>query len=239
MMPVKVRNWLSWSRRHWRRLLVLVFASILPMLWFAEIAEDLVEHEGFFYDAPILQALHAFSSDGYDALARSISLIGLRWGTVPLDIAVFVFLLARRQSMHARYWAVAVGGAAVLNVVAKHAFARTRPNLWQSIAPENTFSFPSGHAMGSMAAMAALVVLLWPTRWRYPMLIFAATFVVAVGLSRMYLGVHYPSDVLAGWAASLGWVIGVSALMWGRLSAEDGDGRKFVDTADGQGRRGR
>jgi undecaprenyl-diphosphatase len=78
-------------------------------------------------------------------------------------------------------------------------------------------SFPSGHAMASMALAVALIVLLWPTRWRYPMLLGGIFFTIMVGLSRIYLGVHYPSDVLAGWVASLAWVMGLSRVLYGRF----------------------
>jgi undecaprenyl-diphosphatase len=80
-----------------------------------------------------------------------------------------------------------------------------RPDLWLSIAPEQTFSFPSGHAMGSATLAAALSLLPWRTGWRWPAVALGAFFVSWVGASRLYLGVHFPSGILAGWAAAVGW----------------------------------
>ena len=93
----------------------------------------------------------------------------------------------------------------MLNIAAKHAFARTRPSLWESISPESTFSFPSGHAMGSMTLAWVCMLLAWRTGWRWPVTIAALAFTLLVGLSRIYLGVHYPSDILAGWTAASVW----------------------------------
>jgi undecaprenyl-diphosphatase len=114
--------------------------------------------------------------------------------------------------MQAAFWVLAVGGTALLNMLAKHVFARVRPDFWVSLLPETTFSFPSGHAMHSMAVVAALVALTWHSRWRWLVALIGVCFVFLVGLSRIYLGVHFPSDILAGWTASLTWVIGLSFL---------------------------
>jgi undecaprenyl-diphosphatase len=105
-----------------------------------------------------------------------------------------------------------VGGAALINFLAKQAFGRVRPELWISRVQETTYSFPSGHAMSTMAVAAALTFLLWKTRWKWLMLAGGAAFVLMVGLSRVYWGVHYPSDILAGWAASIAWVAGVKMI---------------------------
>src|SRR5690606_22435327 len=130
------------------------------------------------------------------------------------DVALVLALALRRHYRESVFAAVATGGSGLLNVVAKQAFARDRPSLWESIAPENNFSFPSGHAMGSMTLAAVLVLLAWSTRWRWPVVAAMAVFVPMVGLSRVYLGVHFPSDILAGWAAALVWATGAYLLVF-------------------------
>jgi membrane-associated phospholipid phosphatase len=74
------------------------------------------------------------------------------------------------------------------------------------------FSFPSAHAAASLTFAAVVVAIAWPTRWRRLAVAVGATFVFAVGLSRVYLGVHYPSDVLAGWCVASVWTLAVLAL---------------------------
>ncbi|MGH2771437.1 MAG: phosphatase PAP2 family protein [Actinomycetota bacterium] len=91
---------------------------------------------------------------------------------------------------------------------------------------ESAHSFPSGHAVGSMAFAVALFILAWPTRWRLPIVILGGLFVLAVGISRVYMGFHYPSDVLAGWAVSVPWVVGLWLLFQARqLSTATGISR--------------
>jgi membrane-associated phospholipid phosphatase len=79
--------------------------------------------------------------------------------------------------------------------------------LWHS------YSFPSGHAMGSVTLGVAATLLCWHSRWRWPVFAGASTFIALVGLSRIYLGVHYPSDILAGWAAGTAWVVAMYHLV--------------------------
>jgi membrane-associated phospholipid phosphatase len=111
------------------------------------------------------------------------------------------------------FFALAVGGSELLNLAAKQHFARIRPDFWVSIAPETTFSFPSGHAMGAATLAAAVIVLAWRTRFHWPAVILAPAFALLVGLSRIYLGVHFPSDILAGFTAGVAWVIAMQALV--------------------------
>lgn len=194
-------------RRHaWR--LLLIFACVLLPLWgFGEIAEEIHEQEAIPFDATLLQFAHGLASAGFDRFFVAVSRAGYLQGVVPFDIALVIALVLVRWYRETTFAMVALVGAALLNLAAKHAFARTRPTLWDSISPETTFSFPSGHAMGSATLACVLVALSWNTRWRWPVLVPSALFVLAVGLSRVYLGVHYPSDILAGWAAAAAWTV--------------------------------
>ena len=210
----EARFGVAFLRRRWRRLL-LVFAGVLLPLWgFGELAEDLRAGEVFFFDAPLLQFAHALARGGWDTFFVRMSAIGYLYGVVPMDI-VLVLVLALRRRLHEGLFAgFAIIGSALLNVGAKQLFARARPTLWESIAPESSFSFPSGHAMGSMTLAAVLVLLAWNTRWRWPVFVVASVFAALVGLSRVYLGVHYPSDILAGWTAALVWTVGMYTLVF-------------------------
>jgi membrane-associated phospholipid phosphatase len=209
---------LAWLGSH-RVGLVLLFAGVLgPLYLFGILAEEIIERENFAIDRAILLWVRAHSSPELDQLMLLASFLGSAYVTAPINLAVIALLAGRKRRTDAVFWLLAWGGAALLNFLAKLGFQRIRPDLWHSIAPESTFSFPSGHAMQSMALAAALVVLTWGTRWRKPALAFAAGYALLVGCSRVYLGVHFPTDILAGWSASLAWVTGLSLVLHGHMT---------------------
>jgi undecaprenyl-diphosphatase len=199
--------------RRRRGLAELFLGIFLPLGIFAFVAEDVLEHEDFGWDRPLLEWLHAHATPGRDIVMLWASRIGIWWGVVPFSVLFFLWLAARRRTAPALFFALSMIGAGLLNSATKHLFGRPRPALWGSIAPEQSFSFPSGHTMGSMALLTALSVLAWPTRARWPVIGIGAILVLAISGSRLYLGVHYPSDVLAGWMASLAWVLGLKQIV--------------------------
>ncbi len=198
------------------RLLALFFGICIPFAGFAALAEDVYTHEGIGWDLPIQTFVHSYATPLLDTFFTVIATLGFG-GVIVVDVLIGLWLMYRRVWGDAIFWVAAVGGAELLNLALKQFFHRLRPDLWSSPGRASGYSFPSGHAMASMALVAALVVLLWPSRWRWPALLLGGLFVILVGLSRIYLGVHFPSDVVAGWAASLAWVTGVSLAMYGRL----------------------
>jgi membrane-associated phospholipid phosphatase len=202
-------------RTHWIGLLLLFGGLLLPLWLFATLAEEVHEAGELVLDRPLLELAQRMARDGFDRVFLFFSAIGYSWGVVPFSAGLVVALAAARHFRKSAYAAVTLGGAGLLNMAAKQAFARDRPDLWESIAPEPTYSFPSGHAMGSMTLAVVAVLLAWPTRWRWPVLAAMLVFVPMVGLSRVYLGVHYPSDILAGWTAATAWAVGCYVLAFG------------------------
>jgi membrane-associated phospholipid phosphatase len=192
------------------KLLLLFVCVLIPLILFGMIAEDVADKDAFAFDYPIMAALHARSSPMFDALMLGASMAGSAVGLGAFNVGIFGYCLWRRKLHAAMFWLLATLGGLLLNLLAKGFFQRTRPNFWESIAPETSFSFPSGHAMCSMATGAALVVLFRRSQWRAHVTAIAAFCVLAIGVSRPYLGVHFPSDVLAGWTAALAWVVGLA-----------------------------
>jgi len=197
------------------RFLALFGAVLLPLVVFGFLAVEVRRGAALPGDRALLLALHACTSPPLDAVMVAASVVGAPWPMLVANLAIGAVLVRRRHRADALFLLLASSGAMSLNVAAKALFARLRPDVWASISPEDGFSFPSGHAMGSMALGAGLLVVAWPTRWRWPVLVAAGTFVLCVGVSRAYLGVHYPSDIVAGWCASLAWVVGVDQIRSG------------------------
>jgi undecaprenyl-diphosphatase len=211
-------SFISFLRRliiaHYRSLLLLLIGVFLPLQIFGDLAEDVWENQGGFpWDEPILLAIHSKANPTLDAVASTLTRFGVFWGVFPVAILISLILLLKHRWRLLAYLLTTLLGSIVINRTAKVLLHRVRPHLWQSPAPEFDYGFPSGHAMSSMTLVVALVILTWGSRWCLCIAVFGTLFVLAIGWTRLYLGVHYPSDILAGWTASIAWAIGVSLLI--------------------------
>lgn len=189
---------------------LLLLGIVLPLVLLAELAEDVWRSEGFGWDVDLLRFMHDRRSLALDVPMYALSVLGGGAGLAAVVAAVVVVLLRRGRRADAVFVAVAVTGAAAIELAAKLTFARPRPDLWAHAWPAAGYSFPSGHAMSSTALAVAVAVLARGTRWRWWAAAGGTLFALGVGVSRVYLGVHYPSDVLAGWCAGLAWVSGLA-----------------------------
>ena len=205
---------LSTSFRHLRpvALVRLLLGILLPLLIVGALGEDVLEQQRFAFESPLMLWFHAHSTPVLDRLAVILASVGGYQVIAPVS-AVLTFILWKRSYLSARFFVVAVLGAALLNGVMKFAFHRPRPELWPRLIQESGASFPSGHSMYSAAFVTALILLAWNTRLRWLALTLGTLFTLIVGWSRVDLGVHYPTDVLAGWLTGLAWVLGVYGLL--------------------------
>jgi membrane-associated phospholipid phosphatase len=204
------------SQKTWRRVALSFLIVIAPVLLFSELAEEVQQRETLAFDEATLLAINGWSNPLLDTLSITATQLG---GVIGVGIlvtlgAVVLWRLGKRA--RAVFLVMSVGGAGLLNVMLKAIFQRDRPELWQRLVTEDTFSFPSGHAMASSALALSLIVIFWHTRFRVPALIVALLYMVIIGFTRLYLGVHYPTDIVAGWIVSGMWVAAVTTAVYYR-----------------------
>ena len=187
---------------------LLSFAVLFLFLHaFDELAEGIGPNENLHvFDKALADALRLRSSPAVQAFFAIATHLGDGATLLVIGLVVSVALLLKRQLVPLYAWILALGGSGLLNVSLKHWFHRDRPGEVPLLA---SWSFPSGHAMNSMVAYGMLAYLLSrnvPRRWMPVVVGAAVTIVLLVGASRIFLGYHYFSDVLAGFAAGLAWL---------------------------------
>lgn len=161
-------------------------------------------------DRALARALHGATSSAGVAALRAFTRLGSGWALTVVAIVVAAALLWRRERVLAVGWLIALAGGGLLNYALKALFARPRPTFDDPLALAAGWSFPSGHSMGTFVTFGMLsylgLLFVRTLRVRLALLALAMSWTVAMGFSRMYLGVHYLSDVLAGFAAGSMWL---------------------------------
>lgn len=182
--------------------------AVLCLFLFVWLGSEVVAGDTQRFDQAIRAWVHQFASTGMTRAMHAVSLLGYEALIFEVVIAFIVFAMLRWK--RAALWlAVAMVGSVLLDAALKYAYHRVRPEAFFG-SPAKYYSFPSGHALSSLCfygVMAGLLSARAKSVWlRVVIWVIAATLVVAIGLSRIYLGVHYPSDVLAGYLAATVWV---------------------------------
>jgi undecaprenyl-diphosphatase len=208
-MPSRLLKW---------RLFALLLAAglamaVVVMLVMAKMHEEL--------SAPLLERLdrsglafmHRHQTPARTMLARALSWIGSPVQLVPAISISAAVLWWRRMRRDALLLLIAVGGSGTLDVALKLHFRRIRPEVPWAFVHEHSFSFPSGHSVAAVVLYGILTYLLWThlrdLRQRAAAIATALLLIGGIGASRIYLGVHYPTDVLAGYVVGLLWLLPV------------------------------
>jgi len=189
-------------------------AIALSLAWvFGEVYESVTEANGVAsFDHPLLDAAKTLRSPALDVAVTAYTDIGGTVGMPLIAVGIMIFLATRRRSWTPVILILAAGlGSLLITVLGKPIFGRTRPSLADAIPPyEHSPSFPSGHSLNSIVIagiVAYLIILrLKTTRSRVITVLIAAVFAATMGLSRVYLGHHWLTDVLAAWAIGIAWL---------------------------------
>lgn len=199
----------------WRHRSLLYTGALFIVLvsLFGLLADEVIEGDTLPYDEAVLQWVRSTASPTLDTLFVVGTDIGGVIGVAVIGLLLASYFTYKKRWNKLLFVAFSLIGAVLLNVLLKFIFVRDRPDLWVHLVEENSYSFPSGHAMASSAFAVMLGLLGWRTTFRWWIIAGAAIFAFFIGYSRLYLGVHYPSDVLAGWLVSAAWVSAVHYTM--------------------------
>ncbi|WP_229238398.1 phosphatase PAP2 family protein [Dyella amyloliquefaciens] len=162
------------------------------------------------FDSTLAEDLHQRMQPSVLRVVAAVSHLGDLGSVATITVVVLAILLMRRQLQLATCWAIAMAAIVPLNSGLKALFRRPRPLHNHGFIVEHGWSFPSGHAFGAMVfyGMLAYVLLrLLPHRWHRLVIAAAVAMVTVIGLSRIVLQVHYFSDVMAGYASGLIWLV--------------------------------
>jgi undecaprenyl-diphosphatase len=234
-----------WGRPGWNRFVhvVAALAFLLAVWGFIELADDAPEGDYLELEAKIMQSLRRDGQPlgpvGTAAVVRDVTALGSAVVLVLLTLLILGYLVMIRHYRVALLIAVATAGGQALNLVLKNSFERARPDATLHLVEVCSTSFPSGHSMAAsifyLTAGALLARTATRRREKTYLVTAALLLVFLIGFSRVYLGVHYPTDVLAGWTAGTAWAL----LCWfvadwlgrrGKLREETGEVGETADS---------
>jgi undecaprenyl-diphosphatase len=198
--------------------LVMVLIVVVGVWGFIQLADEVMEGDTQVFDEWVVRTLRcpdtparAIGPPWLAEVGRDLTALGGIAALGLVTVAVLGFLWLDRRYRMMLFVVLATAGGLGLSLVLKMAFDRPRPDVVPHLSYVHTSSFPSGHSMMSAVVYLTLAALLNTVlsrrRLKAYVLVVALGLSGLVGLSRVYMGVHYPSDVLAGWATGLVWAV--------------------------------
>lgn len=193
-----------------KKISIPLLVAALCLSAFISIALSISDNQIHRFDAVLIDLIQGMESPGMTQFMQFFTWIGSELQVVVITVIVmlilYVFLRHKRELL---FLAIVLAGSTLLNAVIKLLFQRARPTI-NRIIEVSGYSFPSGHSMAAFSLYGGLAFLIWkhiPTfAGRVCMIAASAAFILMIGISRIYLGVHYPSDVVGGYFLSGCWL---------------------------------
>ena len=192
-------------------LLLGLAAAVGALIFFGWLADEVLEGETRHFDEATRAAVHELASPLLTTIMRGFSFVGSTISLTLLTILAVAWFASRKLGREAKLFAITMIGAGLLNITLKLAFKRERPVPFFNLTPPETYSFPSGHSLTSACFFGALAAILTARvksrRARLVIWIVCTVMFLLIGFSRIYLGVHHTTDVIAGFVAALIWIL--------------------------------
>lgn len=191
-------------------LLLAFIISAFCIIGFSLISLLISDHKIISFDQLVIAKIQGLETPLLTNVMKFLTFIGSTPFVIVLSLCLIFFLYkVLNHRIELILFIGALAGTAILNDILKHIFRRTRPCLHRLIEATG-YSFPSGHAMSAFTVYVILSFLFWrhiPSKWgRGLLILFSIVMILGIGISRIYLGVHYPSDIIGGYLASGFWL---------------------------------
>lgn len=190
--------------------IVIAVFFVSALFLFALITHEVVYEKEDIFDSRVIHFFSPYSTESFINVMKFFTFFGSSRFLLPAYIVLIAILLIKHKKKYSIHVALIAVTSTALSFGAKRIFHRARPDL-PLIQSLKTYSFPSGHALSSFIFCSILVYLLWHTNiqpiWKWCLSVLLFLFSLTIGISRIVLKVHYPSDVLAGFCLGYVWVI--------------------------------
>jgi len=186
-----------------------IFLTIVTLGIFLKLGDDVLDREVISFDSPLIHFIYSFRNPFMTTIMNAFSFLG---GEIFLGLAILatIFILLRKYKKDALVFSFILLFGIGLNLFLKNMFHRPRPHFLP-LVHETSYSFPSGHSMNSFIFYTSLSFFIFRKLknrlLKNVLIILSALLILFIGISRIYLGAHYPSDVLAGYVAGLCWFV--------------------------------